>query len=137
MLRECGVRGQLQKVTHLDLKERQHLENEALARRHIREKQDFEWHRRTLARLETREKHLLEKALRREQRLAVAPCSQSSGYGPLADRLNGKIPYSRRDPQRDLGCGSTQAVKLSARSPGPRLHRADQAQKQLVRVAAI
>ena len=24
---------------------------------------------------------------------------------------NGKIPYSRRDAQRDLGCGATQAVR--------------------------
>jgi hypothetical protein len=35
--------------------------------------QDFEWRKRMVAQLETREEYLLEKARRREQPLAVAP----------------------------------------------------------------
>jgi uncharacterized sporulation protein YeaH/YhbH (DUF444 family) len=66
------VLSHIQKKTHLDPKERHRLENEALARRHAREKRTIQRRRRTLARLETRETHSLENAVRREQRLQEA-----------------------------------------------------------------
>jgi hypothetical protein len=67
-----SVLAHIQKMTHLDPKERHRLENEALARRHAREKKDIERRRRTLARLETRERQSLEKTVKREQRLQEA-----------------------------------------------------------------
>src|SRR5919106_1840788 len=36
---------------------------------------------------------------------------------------NGKIPYSRREAQHDLGCGSTQAVRYFSEAQEPRLAR--------------
>jgi hypothetical protein len=64
-----SVLGHIQKMTHLDPKERQELERMAVARRHGREKKDFERRKRLASRLETREEQSLEKALRREARL--------------------------------------------------------------------
>jgi Relaxase/Mobilisation nuclease domain len=64
-----SVLSHIQKMTHLDPKERHRLENDALARRHAREKREIERRRRALARLETRERHSLEKAVMRQQRL--------------------------------------------------------------------
>jgi hypothetical protein len=64
-----SVLGHIQKLSHLDPKERQALEHEALARRHGREKLDIERQKRMLSRIETREKQALEKALRRDERL--------------------------------------------------------------------
>jgi len=72
MKRTPGLRSVLahiQEKTHLDPKEKQRLENEALDRRHARERRDFERRKRVLAQLETRERQSLEKALRKEQRL--------------------------------------------------------------------
>lgn len=67
-----SVLAPLQKLTHLDPKERHKLEDDALARRHEREKQDIERQKRFLKRVETRERASLEKSLRREQRLDEA-----------------------------------------------------------------
>ena len=65
-----SVLGPIQKLTHLDPKERQALERAALIRRHARERLDIERERRMLARIETRETLSLEKSLQRELRLA-------------------------------------------------------------------
>ena len=65
-----SVLGHIQKLTHLDPKERHALESEALARRHAREKLDIERRKRLLARIETREKQALQKALRRKAQQA-------------------------------------------------------------------
>ena len=64
----CSV--PIQKLTHLDPKERHALEGEALARRHAREKLDIERRKRLLDRVETREKQALQKALRRKTQQA-------------------------------------------------------------------
>jgi hypothetical protein len=65
-----SVLGHIQKMTHLDPRERHRLENEALARRHAREKLEIERRKRFQSRIEKREALSREKALRREQRLA-------------------------------------------------------------------
>ena len=50
----------IQKMTHLDPKERHTLENEALARRHARERRETERRNRFLARVEKREQRSLD-----------------------------------------------------------------------------
>ncbi len=65
-----SVLGPIQKLTHLDPKERHALEREALARRHEREKLDTAREKRTLSRVETREKASLAKALKKAARQA-------------------------------------------------------------------
>lgn len=65
-----SVLGPIQKFTHLDPRERQRLENEALTRRHQRERLEIERKKRLAARLEARERQSLEKELQREERLA-------------------------------------------------------------------
>ena len=67
-----SVLSHIQKMTHLDPKERHTLENEALARRHARERREIERRNRFLARVEKREQRSLERALLREQRLQEA-----------------------------------------------------------------
>jgi hypothetical protein len=61
-----SVLGHIQKLTHLDPKERHQLEHDALARRHAREKLDIARQKRMQARVETREIQALQKALRRK-----------------------------------------------------------------------
>lgn len=65
-----SVLGHIQKLTHLDPKERHALERDALVRRHAREKLDTARQKRMLARIETREKQVLGKALKRATRQA-------------------------------------------------------------------
>lgn len=65
-----SVLSHIQKMTHLDPRERHKLENDALARRHAREKLEIERRKRFQFRIEKREALSREKALRREQRLA-------------------------------------------------------------------
>lgn len=60
-----SVIGHIQKLTHLDPRERHQLESEALARRHAREKLDIERRRRMNAAIETRERQSLEKFMRK------------------------------------------------------------------------
>lgn len=66
-----SVLSHIQKLTNLHPNERQALERMALARRHGREKKDFVRQKRLASRIETREKQALEKALKREARLAA------------------------------------------------------------------
>lgn len=65
-----SVLAHIQKLTHLDPRERQQLENAALDRRHERERLDFQRQQRLATRLETRERQALERELRREEKLA-------------------------------------------------------------------
>nr|WP_302474490.1 relaxase/mobilization nuclease domain-containing protein [Roseococcus sp. MDT2-1-1] len=67
-----SVLSHLQKMTHLDPKERHRLEDGALSRRHAREKLEIERLRRLHARLDTRERASLEKAMRKAERLEEA-----------------------------------------------------------------
>ncbi|MHA6266353.1 relaxase/mobilization nuclease domain-containing protein [Aliiroseovarius sp. CAU 1755] len=62
-----SVLGPIQKLTHLDPVERHRKENDALKRRHAREKLEIERYRRMAARLETRERKALGKRLKRAQ----------------------------------------------------------------------
>ncbi|TXL75143.1 relaxase [Vineibacter terrae] len=64
-----SVLGPLQNLTHLDPKERHRLEDEALSRRHARERQSIERRKGKLALVEKREQQSRAKALRLEQRL--------------------------------------------------------------------
>lgn len=71
MRRTPGLRsvlGPIQKLTHLDPRERQAEEREALSRRHARERLDIERQKRALSRLETRERQAFEKAMKRAAR---------------------------------------------------------------------
>ena len=62
-----SVLGPIQKLTHLDPAERHRKENDALQRRHEREKRDEARHRRMAARLDVRERQALERRLKRAQ----------------------------------------------------------------------
>lgn len=68
-----SVLGPIQKFTHLDPAERHRKENEALKRRHEREKKDATRHKRMAARLETRERQALDKRLKRAVLKAQSP----------------------------------------------------------------
>ncbi len=63
-----SVLGPLQKLTHLDPSVRHTLEREALGRRHEREKLDTAREKRTLSRVESREKASLEKTIKKAAR---------------------------------------------------------------------
>lgn len=65
-----SVLGPIQKLTHLDPKERHGLEREALARRHRRERQEIARLKRAQARIEARERAALDKKIRKAARLA-------------------------------------------------------------------
>ena len=65
-----SVLAHIQNLTHLDPCDRHRLENEALIRRHERERLEFERQKRLASRLETRERQSLERELAREERLA-------------------------------------------------------------------
>lgn len=65
------VLGPLQKLTHLDPKERHAMENAALARQHERERRDLGRHKRTQACVETRERQALENASSSRGALAI------------------------------------------------------------------
>jgi len=84
-----SVLGHIQKLTYLDPKERHTLESAALARRHVREKLDFERHKRLHTRIETREKQALQKALRHK--------------APQAHKADNKERQDFYDAARDQG----------------------------------
>ncbi|WP_318886369.1 relaxase/mobilization nuclease domain-containing protein [Sinorhizobium meliloti] len=67
-----SVLSHIQKMTHLDPKERHRLEDDALSRRHARERLEIGRMRRMHARLDTRERASLEKAMRKAARLHEA-----------------------------------------------------------------
>ena len=72
MKRTPGLRSVLthiQNKTGLDPRERHRLEDEALARRHAREKRDIARRKRMAVRLDTRERQSFEKSMRRAERM--------------------------------------------------------------------
>jgi len=82
------VLGPIQKLTHLDPKERHELERDALTRRHGRETLDIERRKRLLSRIETRERQALKKALNREARQA----------GKIEGKARADFAEAARDP---------------------------------------
>ena len=98
-----SVLSRLQKLTHLDPKERHALENKALARRHARERRDIERHQRFLARIEKRERHSLEKALRKERRLQAAARLEREHAAEQARAMDNKAVQDFFDAARDMG----------------------------------
>jgi hypothetical protein len=98
-----SVLSRIGKLTHLDPKERHALENQALARRHARERKDIERHKRFLARIETRERNSLEKALRKEQRLEAAARLERERAADQLRAIENQAMQDFFDAARDLG----------------------------------
>lgn len=98
-----SVLSHIQKGTYLDPKERHRLENEALARRHAREKLDIERRRRGLARVETRERQSLEKAMRKAQRLQEAARIEIERTAEQARAVDNMAMQDFYDAARDDG----------------------------------
>lgn len=98
-----SVLSHIQKMTHLDPKERHRLENEALARRYAREKLDIERRRRGLARIETRERQSLEKAMRREHQLREAARLERERSAEQARAVVNMAMQDFYDAARDQG----------------------------------
>jgi hypothetical protein len=88
-----SVLSHLQKLTHLDPRERHRLENEALARRHARERLDIERQKRFLARIETRERRSREAALQQELREALKRAADAPSLTEDVEETN---PWERR-----------------------------------------
>ena len=111
-----SVLGPIQNLTGLDPAEKHRLENQVIARRHAREKLDIAREKRTLDRLETRERQSLEKRLRRTgqedralqpsvthelmtdaeiealRRASSVPQSRPFAWGELTDTFNDFAP---------------------------------------------
>lgn len=80
-----SVLSYIQKKTDLDPQVRHSLENEALARRHARERRDIDRQNRFLARVEKREQRSLERSLLREQRLQEAARLEAEWAAKIAE----------------------------------------------------
>jgi hypothetical protein len=98
-----SVLGHIQKMTHLDPRERHRLEDEALARRHAREKLEIERRKRFQSRIEKREQLSREKALRREQRLAQEVLLERDRTAEQAHTVDNKAMQDFYDAARDDG----------------------------------
>jgi hypothetical protein len=98
-----SVIGHIQKLTHLDPRERHQLESEALARRYAREKLDIERRRRMDASIETRERQSLEKFMRKAQRLQEAARLERERTAEHARKVDNKAKQDFFDAARDLG----------------------------------
>ncbi|WOS62028.1 relaxase/mobilization nuclease domain-containing protein [Sinorhizobium fredii] len=98
-----SVLAPIQKMTHLDPRERHRLENDALARRHGREKLEIERHKRFEARIEKREALSREKALRREQRLAQEIRLEKERAAEQARKMENRAKQDFYDAARDDG----------------------------------
>jgi hypothetical protein len=98
-----SVIGHIQKLTHLDPRERHQLESEALARRHAREKLDIERHRRMNAAIETRERQSLEKWMRKARRMQEAARLERERTAEHARKVDNEARQDFFDVARDLG----------------------------------
>jgi hypothetical protein len=98
-----SVLGPLQKMTHLDPRERHRLEDDALARRHAREKLEIDRRKRFQARIETRERLSREKALRREQRLRQEARLEQEHKAEQARAMDNVAMQDFHDAARDQG----------------------------------
>lgn len=113
-----SVIGHIQKLTHLDPRERHQLESEALARRHVREKLDIERRRRTNAAIETRERQSLEKFMRKAQRLQEAARLERKRTAEQARKVDNKARQDFFDAARDLGLWKHKQFKDGELSEG-------------------
>lgn len=98
-----SVISHIQKLTHLDPKERHRLESEALVRRHAREKFEVERQKRMNARIETRERQSLEKFMRKAERLQEAARLERERAAEQARTVDNKAMQDFHDAARDLG----------------------------------
>lgn len=98
-----SVLGHIQRLTHLDPRDRHRMENDALARRHAREKLEMERLRRMNARVETRERQSLEKFMRKAQRLEEAARLERERAAKQARGVDNKAMQDFHDAARDLG----------------------------------
>jgi hypothetical protein len=98
-----SVLGHIQKMTHLDPRGRHRLEDEALARRHAREKLEIERRKRFQSRIEKREALSREKALRREQRLAQEAHLEHTRAAQQAHTFDNKAKQGFYDAAKDDG----------------------------------
>jgi len=96
-----SVLGHIQKLTHLDPKERHRLERETLARRHAREKLDIERRKRALAKIEAREMRSL--GLGRAQTVKKAqsadPAARHKGRQDFFEAARDQGLWRKRDPK--------------------------------------
>jgi hypothetical protein len=98
-----SVLGHIQKMTHLDPRERHRLEDEALARRHAREKLEIERRKRFQSRIESREAQSRERALRRERRLAQEARMERERTAERAHTVDNKARQDFYDAAKDDG----------------------------------
>lgn len=98
-----SVLGHIQQMTGLDPRERHRLENDALARRHAREKLEIERRKRFQAHIEKREALSREKALRREQRLAQEARLEQERTSEQARGVDNKAMQDFYDAAHDDG----------------------------------
>jgi hypothetical protein len=112
-------------MSGLDPRERHRLEDDALARRHAREKRAIEGRRRKLALVETRERLSREKALSREQRLqaeARLERERTAEQTRSMDMLLCRISTTRRGIRvcgRNVNSGTESCARVSTKPPGP------------------
>lgn len=98
-----SVLGPIQKMTHLDPKERHRLEGDALSRRHAREKLEIERLRRLHSRLETRERQSLEKFMRKAQRLQEEARLERERTAEQARTVDNRAMQDFYDAAHDFG----------------------------------
>src|SRR5690606_37120656 len=91
----------IQKLTHLDPKERHRLEREALARRHAREKLDIERRKRALAKIEAREQRALGmgRAQTRDKAQQIDPAKRHKGRQDFFEAARDQGLWRKRDPK--------------------------------------
>lgn len=96
-----SVLGHIQKLTHLDPKERHRLEREALARRHAREKLDIERKKRALAKIEAREQRALGRgqAQTRDKAQQIDPAKRHKGRQDFFEAARDQGLWRKRDPK--------------------------------------
>lgn len=98
-----AVLAHIQKLTHLDPKERHRLESDALIRRHAREKRDIERRRRMLGHLEKRENRGLPLAVQRELRLQEAARLERERAAEQARSVDNMAMQDFYEAARDQG----------------------------------
>jgi hypothetical protein len=98
-----SVLSNIQKMTHLDPRKRHQFENDALARRHSREKFEIQRRKRFQSRIEKREALSREKALRREQRLAQEARLERERNAEQSRTVDNKAKQDFYDVARDDG----------------------------------
>lgn len=95
-----SVLGHIQKLTHLDPKERHRVERETLARRHTREKLGIERRKRALAKVEAREQRALGagRAQTRDKAQQIDPAKRHKGRQDFFEAARDQGLWRKRDP---------------------------------------